>query len=444
MHIVLELEIDLYQAPGPVRVGKTPPKLTEQERTGYTEAGLYYEHDAEPFRAWMKANGLLKGKNQSDVEFAYRLLAFMRARFNYKIADESYMRAKIKERGTGELGFYTSEWLGECWALSRVYACVLRANGIPSRQVSGWMLDGGHHVRAEVFLDKVGWMHVELAGSITNKKANLADYFGRGGSYMIVMNEGINFSLPGPTGVGNVGTFDGFVLCKERGGWGFPHGTFVISDRTRSKQIKGGAVVAAPKKEIKVGAVVGASKDKGSGWVSLFNGRDLAGWKTHPADNAKWEVKKGILIGSGPNVGHLFSQRDDYKNFHFRVEAKINDGGNGGQYFRTKFGKSYPQGYEAQINSTGSDPVKTGSLFNLAPIEEMLVQPDEWFTQEVIADGNQIVILVNGDKVVDYVDQAKTYTTGHLVLQHSMRSQGKDTVIQFRKIEVRELPEVRP
>jgi hypothetical protein len=189
---------------------------------------------------------------------------------------------------------------------------------------------------------------------------------------------------------------------------------------------------------------VAVGKDERNGWVSLFNGRNLTGWKTHPEDHARWDVRNGILIGSGPDVGHLFSKRDDFKNFHFRVEAKISDGGNGGQYVRTRFGKSYPDGYEAQINSTGLDPVKTGSLFNLAPIKEMLVQPDEWFTQEVIADGNHIIILVNGNKVVDYVDRAGSYTTGHLALQHSMRSQDKDTVVQFRRIEVRELPDVRP
>ena len=331
----------------------------------------------------------------------------------------------------GELWFFTSEWSGECWALSRIYVCALRANGIPSRLVSGWMLGGGHHVRAEVFLDKIGWTHVELAGSITNKRAKLADYFGRGGSYMIVMNEGINYSLPGPSGTGNIGTFDGFVFCKKVGDWEIPHTKLIISNRTRSREIKRDTVPATPK--VKIGE-----------WVSLFNGRDLTGWKTHPDDNAKWEVRNRILIGSGPNVGHLFTLRGDYKNFHFRIEAKINDAGNGGQYFRTQFGKSYPQGYEAQINSTGSDPVRTGSLFGRVPIEEMLVKPDEWFTQEVIADGNHIIILLNGDKVVDYVDQANTHTTGHLALQHSMRTQGKDTVVQFRKIEVRELPNGSP
>src|SRR5688500_5415776 len=70
-----------------------------------------------------------------------------------------------------------------------------------------------------------------------------------------------------------------------------------------------------------------------SGWIQLFNGKDLTGWKTHPKDKAKWEVKDGILMGSGP-AGHLFSERSDYENFHYRIEAKISHRGNSGQYFR--------------------------------------------------------------------------------------------------------------
>jgi hypothetical protein len=88
-------------------------------------------------------------------------------------------------------------------------------------------------VRAEVFLDKVGWVHVEVAGSVTNRNANLGAFFGRGGSEMVVMNEGINFSLPGPKGVGNVGTFSGFALCKEVGEWEFPQGAWAVADRKK-------------------------------------------------------------------------------------------------------------------------------------------------------------------------------------------------------------------
>src|SRR5437660_6765102 len=98
-------------------------------------------------------------------------------------------------------------------------------------------------------------------------------------------------------------------------------------------------------------------KKADEGFVPLFNGKDLTGWKTHPDDKAKWEVKDGAITGSGP-AGHLFSERGDYENFQYRVEAKVNEGGNSGQYFRTQFGKSFPKGYEAQINATHGDKVK--------------------------------------------------------------------------------------
>src|SRR4029077_15592511 len=180
------------------------------------------------------------------------------------------------------------------------------------------------------------------------------------------------------------------------------------------------------------------NKDDDKGWVQLFNGKDLKGWKTHPKDKAKWEVKDGVLVGSGP-AGHLFSERGDYENFIYRVEAKINDHGNSGQYFRTKFGPSFPKGYEAQINSTHRDPVRTGSLYGFgmdATVLAMLVKPDEWFTQEVTAIGNHIVIKVNGMTTVDFVDKKSTYTKGHFALQQH----DPGTVVMFRKIEVKELP----
>jgi hypothetical protein len=158
-----------------------------------------------------------------------------------------------------------------------------------------------------------------------------------------------------------------------------------------------------------------------------------------------WHVEDGVLIGSGP-ASHLFSQRGDYQNFRYRVEAQINDRGNSGQYFRTAFGPGFPKGYETQINSTHGDPIRTGSLYpSFGPsradrdkiiVKERLVEPNTWFTQEVTAVGNHIVIKVNGKTTVDYKDPKNTFTKGHFALQ------GHDpgTVVKFRKIEVQELP----
>ncbi len=220
-----------------------------------------------------------------------------------------------------------------------------------------------------------------------------------------------------------------------------------------------------------------ADKDKDDGFVQLFNGKDLTGWKIHPKANGQfaeiievkkddkligydaklksakdgdkpvhlWRVEDGYLIGSGPS-SHLFSERDDYQNFIFRIEAKINDKGNSGQYFRTAFGGGFPAGYEAQINATHGDPVKTGSLYpagGLGKYREMITvlntaphKPDEFFTQEVKAIGDTITISVNGKQTIEFKDPDFRFKKGHFALQ------GHDpgTVVTFKKIEVKELP----
>ena len=187
------------------------------------------------------------------------------------------------------------------------------------------------------------------------------------------------------------------------------------------------------------GALAGEKKE--AGWVQLFNGKDLTGWKTHPSGPGKWYVEDGILHSGGKETSHLFSERGDYQNFHYRVQAKINDKGNSGQYFRTQFGPGYPKGYEAQINSTFPDPQKTGSLYNFVKITDQLVEPDAWFTQEVIANGNHIQIILNGKKVVDYKDEKNTHTKGHFALQqHGPAKGGPEVHLQVKKIEVKELP----
>lgn len=173
-------------------------------------------------------------------------------------------------------------------------------------------------------------------------------------------------------------------------------------------------------------------KDK---WVALFNGKDLTGWKTLPEDKAKWEVKEGMIVGSG-GVGHLYSEKGDYENFRYRVVAKINDKGNSGQYFRTSMKPGFPPGYEAQINSTHGDKVKTGSLYNFAKNFDAPHKPDEFFTQEVIADGNHIIIKVNDKIITDFTDEKNTFTKGHFAIQQH----DPGSMVTIKSIEVIELP----
>jgi hypothetical protein len=218
------------------------------------------------------------------------------------------------------------------------------------------------------------------------------------------------------------------------------------------------------------------------GWIPLFNGKDFTGWKIPdpPSGTFKkgvkevknadgkviafvatendrkvkgkdepipgkevtlWQIKDGMIVGGGP-ASHIFTEIEA-EDFHYRVEAKINDKGNSGQYFRTKFGPGFPAGYEAQINATGGDRIKTGSLYpdgrtklgdfrkDICVMDTAPNKPDEFFTQEVIAQGDHIQIIVNGKKTVDFKDPNKTYTKGHFALQ------GHDpgSVMTFKKVE---------
>jgi hypothetical protein len=193
------------------------------------------------------------------------------------------------------------------------------------------------------------------------------------------------------------------------------------------------AAVLALSASLTTAADADKPKEDDKGWVQLFNGKNLDGWVSLPDDKARWSVKDGAIVGEG-GVGHLYTERGDYQNFDFKIEAMISDGGNSGQYFRTKKELGFPKGYEAQINSTHGDPQRTGSLYNIVKITKQLHKPDEWFTQEVIADGDHIIIKVNGETVVDTHD--KTYTKGHLAIQQH----NEGSVVHVRKAEIKELP----
>jgi hypothetical protein len=184
-----------------------------------------------------------------------------------------------------------------------------------------------------------------------------------------------------------------------------------------------------------------------NGFVPLFNGKDLTGWKTHPRQPGGWTVQEGYLVGRSATANHLFSDCGDYEEFHLRAEACTNKFGNSGIYFRSNFAVDrrgrFPTGYVAQILHSFPRPnaALTGSLYGFSNILKPLVEPDEWFTLEILARGNRIVIKVNGQITVDFVDKDSTYRKGHLALK-AMSDEGvnQTTVVQFRKIEIKELP----
>ena len=169
------------------------------------------------------------------------------------------------------------------------------------------------------------------------------------------------------------------------------------------------------------------------GWVSMFDGKTLEGWKANERPES-WSVKDGAIVGDG-EASHLFWMVRACENCEFKADVKISDGGNSGMYFRTAFGPGFPKGYEAQVNSTHKDPVKTGSLYNMVKIYDQLAPPDTWFNQHIIVRGNHIVIEVNDKKVVDFVDEKNTYSKGYFALQQH----NKGSVVTYKNLMMKPL-----
>lgn len=181
-------------------------------------------------------------------------------------------------------------------------------------------------------------------------------------------------------------------------------------------------------------ALVLSARDKNDGWKPMFDGSTLESWKAneHPES---WTVKNGAITGDGP-ASHLFWMKEKCVNCEFKAEVKINHGGNSGMYFRTAFGPGFPKGYEAQVDNTHPDPVRTGSLYNFVKVFEQLIPDDTWWTQHIIVEGNHIQIFVNDKKTVDFIDEKNTFTDGFLALQQH----NAGSVVEFKNLMIKHLP----
>ena len=183
-------------------------------------------------------------------------------------------------------------------------------------------------------------------------------------------------------------------------------------------------------------------------FAPLFNGKDLTGWKTHPKQPGDWRVVDGILTGRGPAASSLYTVGGDYKNFHLRVETRINDRGVGAVFSRASFGPlspaidpKMPVGYRAIINSTNPTAFKTGGLFIVSDNKPIgggvpqILPPGEWVTLEILADDKRLILLVNGKRTGTYNDFKALFSTGHIALNVDDPA----SVLEFRRIEIKAL-----
>ncbi len=150
------------------------------------------------------------------------------------------------------------------------------------------------------------------------------------------------------------------------------------------------------------------------GWVSLFDGKTLNGWKANESPET-FKVRDGAIVASGPRA-HLFYVGDlrtaKFKSFELKVDVKAGAGANSGVYFHTAWQDAgwLEQGLEVQINNTQPEHdgyyefKKTGSLYGVRNIFKQLMKDEEWFTMHIIVEGARVRVKLNDLLVVDYTE----------------------------------------
>jgi len=146
--------------------------------------------------------------------------------------------------------------------------------------------------------------------------------------------------------------------------------------------------------------------------TSLFNGDDLAGWKTVPGGKSEFSVVDGAIHASnGPGFLETESTHDD---FILQFDAKINgEGLNSGVFFRAIQGteEAPSNGYEFQVQNGFKDGDRSqpedsgsGAIFRRVKARWVIANDNEWFAGTLIAHDLHFASWINGIQVIDWTD----------------------------------------
>jgi hypothetical protein len=165
------------------------------------------------------------------------------------------------------------------------------------------------------------------------------------------------------------------------------------------------------------------------GWVSLFNGKDLSGWKKNGEE--RWVVEQGTILceSTANKYGYLTTEKT-YQDFTLRLKFKGEAAGNSGVFLHSRVLGIDPQhGPDIEGMQVEVDPnvgKHTGGLYEsggrgwvaMPTAEgEQALKPGEWNDLEVSVHGAHIVTQLNGIKIVDFTDSSPQFTDGVIGLQ---------------------------
>ena len=176
---------------------------------------------------------------------------------------------------------------------------------------------------------------------------------------------------------------------------------------------------------------------------SIFNGKNLNGWKNNGTE--KWYVNSTgeLVCESGPDkqYGYL-STNKQYKNFELKLNFKQEANGNSGVFVRSGIEGTKIIGWQVEIAPqnlhTGGiyESYGRGWLIQPKPEDEKWLQMGKWNTMKILVNGDEITSWLNGHKMVYFKDEKIGKGEGFIALQiHD----GGGIKVKWKNIRIREL-----
>lgn len=193
-----------------------------------------------------------------------------------------------------------------------------------------------------------------------------------------------------------------------------------------------------------------ASRAEQPATIEQFNGQDLSGWTFHLADpQAKmedvWSVQDGLLTCTGKPPGYLITEKTDFHDYRLTLEWRwhTGKGGNNGvlvhcstpgalgvwcksievQLAHGNAGDFWVIGTELDVPNE-AERVKGRRHLNLTDDSEKPL--GEWNSMEIVCQGNEITVKVNGHLVNHATNVSET--------QGAIALQSEGTPIQYRNV----------
>ena len=183
-----------------------------------------------------------------------------------------------------------------------------------------------------------------------------------------------------------------------------------------------------------------------TGFVDLFNGKDLTGWQT----TGNWIVKDGVIT-LHPREGEEGWQRYDaylttektYRNYVLEVEFTFEPEGNSGVFLRVGDLEDHvSSGLEVQILDTHhlekpGNHDGGGIIRATAPFTNAVKPAGEWNTYQIVMVDSHLVAFLNGE-LIQALDLARSPMKNRPMAGH-ISFQDEAKVVSYRKIRIKEL-----